>query len=193
MFSQPTFLFKSIKSLAFNHRKGYNSHPKSNQYHHLSSLKPEASRFTLIGWFWRLQYRQKSRATISAKCLKHVPSKLQLPHMFQAKFFLWIELDRWFPHLSSECICICQRLSSCSCLFTGPPICIMRAVLLLGNTHVVHEEKYMYKFYAVQRWSSYAYSAVNLKVGGVYLIVMLFTNCSFCRRIFCVWCEDTSL
>ena len=36
----------------------------------------------------------------------------------------------------------------------------------------------MYKFYAVQRWSSYAYSAVNLKVGGVYLI-MLFTNGSF--------------
>ena len=43
----------------------------------------------------------------------------------------------------------------------------------------------MYKFYAVQRWSSYAYSAVNLKVGGVYLIVLLFTrNCSFCRRNF---------
>lgn len=62
----------------------------------------------------------------------------------------------------------------------------MRAVLLLEKAHIVHEEKYMYKFYAVQRWSSYAYSAVNLKVGGVYLIVMLFTNCSFCRRIFCV-------
>lgn len=31
----------------------------------------------------------------------------------------------------------------------------------------------MYKFYAVQRWSSYAYSAVNLKVGGIYLIVFL--------------------
>ena len=46
-------------------------------------------------------------------------------------------------------------------------------------------KKYMYKFYAVQRWSSYAYSAVNLKVGGVYLIVLLFTrNCSFCRRNF---------
>lgn len=37
-------------------------------------------------------------------------------------------------------------------------------------------KKYMYKFYAVQRWSSYAYSAVNLKVGGVYLIVLLFTK-----------------
>lgn len=73
----------------------------------------------------------------------------------------------------------------------------MRAVLLLlllllGNIHIVHEEKYMYKFYAVQRWSSYAYSAVNLKVGGVYLNVMLFTNCSFCRRIFCV-CDVKTL
>lgn len=57
-------------------------------------------------------------------------------------------------------------------------------VVVREKNHVVHEEKYMYKFYAVQRWSSYAYSAVNLKVGEVYLIVMLFTNCSFCRRIF---------
>lgn len=50
----------------------------------------------------------------------------------------------------------------------------MRAVLLLllllGKTHIVHEEKYMYKFYAVQRWS-YALSAVNLKVGGLYLML----------------------
>lgn len=53
----PFFFFKVklIKSLAFNHRKGSNSHPKSNQCHHLSSLMPVVSRFTLIGWFWRLQ------------------------------------------------------------------------------------------------------------------------------------------
>lgn len=50
MFSQLTlFLFKLIKSLAFNHRKGYNSHPKLNQYHHLPGLMPEVSKFTLIG------------------------------------------------------------------------------------------------------------------------------------------------
>lgn len=46
--------------------------------------------------------------------------------------------------------------------------------IIRTNPHFM--EKYMYKFYAVQRWSSYAYSAVNLKVGGVYLIV-------FCKMV----------
>lgn len=54
----------------------------------------------------------------------------------------------------------------------------MRAVLLLlGNAHFVHKVNYMFEFYAVQRWSSYAYSAANLKVGGVYLMLCYVMLC----------------
>lgn len=48
-----------------------------------------------------------------------LPPERQIHHMFQGKLFLWIQLEWWFLHRSSECICICQRLSSCSCFFTG--------------------------------------------------------------------------
>lgn len=61
---------------------------------------------------------------------------------------------------------------------------IIVIIIIIRKNPLCSWGEYMYKFYAVQRWSSYAYSAVNLKVGGVYLIVMLFTNCSFCRRFF---------
>lgn len=49
-----------------------------------------------------------------------------------------------------------------------------------------HKEIYMYKFYAVQRWSSYAYSAVNLKVGGVYLMLCYLQFVHFVE-VFCVY------
>lgn len=42
----------------------------------------------------------------------------------------------------------------------------------------------MYKFYAVQRWSSYAYSAVNLKVGGVYLMLCYLQIVHFVEAFF---------
>lgn len=50
----------------------------------------------------------------------------------------------------------------------------------------------MYKFYAVQRWSSYAYSAINLMVGGIYLI-MLLAKWSFCRSNFFSVCVVTTI
>lgn len=64
-------------------------------------------------------------------------------------------------------------------------IIVTTIIIVIRKAHNVHEENYMYKFYAVQRWSSYAYSAVNLKVGGVYLTLCYLQFVRFVEA-FCV-------
>lgn len=63
-------------------------------------------------------------------------------------------------------------------------IIVIIVIIIRKKTRIVHEEKYMYKFYAVQRWSSYAYSAVNLKVGGVYLMLCYLQIVHFVEAFF---------
>lgn len=63
-------------------------------------------------------------------------------------------------------------------------------IIIFRKSHNGHKENYMYKFYAVQRWSSYAYSAVNLKVGEVYLMLCYLQFVQSVETFFvyeCVW------
>ena len=194
-----TLLFKLIKSLAFNYSIGFESFKKqfSNQhcccyiwqqlckqgYKYINQIHSDNT----LSQQWSKEFsEQQDHFSVNALNLfscKHTRLCVFKPRCCEGEICLEKSRDGLFKRSLRLLLQLNVFIAFAKDLFLvivylQPPYNRHESsiIIIIGkNTHSSWL-KYMYKFYAVQRWSSYAYWAVTLKVGGYYL--MLFTNCS---------------